>query len=218
MVETRGFVAAVEAADAMVKAAAVELVGIQRVDPGDVHGRRARRRRRRARGLRRRRRARRARRRAALRACHRPAHERRSRGGDRAARAAPRRRRWRRMSSKGDGTHEQLLPALVGLHRPHAAAVRRLRRLGDPGRRADRRHGRAVRRGGAVERDLPRRRRRAQGRRREARDAVHRARVRAARGALVRAVGRAGRRPRGARVHRADGRRRDDADRSRATR
>ena len=33
MVETRGFVAAVEAADAMVKAASVELVGIQRVDP-----------------------------------------------------------------------------------------------------------------------------------------------------------------------------------------
>jgi ethanolamine utilization protein EutM len=33
MVETRGYVAAIEAADAMVKAAAVELVGIQRVDP-----------------------------------------------------------------------------------------------------------------------------------------------------------------------------------------
>jgi ethanolamine utilization protein EutM len=33
MVETRGYVAAVEAADAMVKAADVELVGIQRVDP-----------------------------------------------------------------------------------------------------------------------------------------------------------------------------------------
>src|SRR4029077_16562169 len=33
MVETRGYVAAIEAADAMVKAADVELVGIQRVDP-----------------------------------------------------------------------------------------------------------------------------------------------------------------------------------------
>ena len=33
MIETRGYVAAIEAADAMVKAAAVELVGIQRVDP-----------------------------------------------------------------------------------------------------------------------------------------------------------------------------------------
>jgi microcompartment protein CcmL/EutN len=33
MVEVRGFVAAVEAADAMVKAAHVELIGIQRVDP-----------------------------------------------------------------------------------------------------------------------------------------------------------------------------------------
>jgi ethanolamine utilization protein EutM len=33
MVEVRGFVAAVEAADAMVKAAAVELVGVQRIDP-----------------------------------------------------------------------------------------------------------------------------------------------------------------------------------------
>jgi ethanolamine utilization protein EutM len=33
MVEVRGFVAAVEAADAMVKAAAVELIGVQRVDP-----------------------------------------------------------------------------------------------------------------------------------------------------------------------------------------
>jgi microcompartment protein CcmL/EutN len=33
MVEVRGFVAAVEAADAMVKAASVELVAIQRVDP-----------------------------------------------------------------------------------------------------------------------------------------------------------------------------------------
>ena len=214
MVETRGFVAAVEAADAMVKAADVELVGIQRVDPamctvvvrGDVGAR--------ARGLRRRRRARRARRRAALGARHRPAHERRGRGGNRAAAGRQEDDGGEEMSSKGDGTHEQLLPALVGLHRPHAAAVRRLRGLGDPGRRADRRHGRAVRRGGALERDLPRRRRRAQGRRREARDAVHRARVRAARGALVRAVGRAGRRPRGARVHRADGRRRDAPDRS----
>jgi ethanolamine utilization protein EutM len=33
MVEVRGFVAAVEAADAMCKAAAVELIGVQRVDP-----------------------------------------------------------------------------------------------------------------------------------------------------------------------------------------
>ena len=33
MVETKGLIGAIEAADAMVKAAAVELVGIQRVDP-----------------------------------------------------------------------------------------------------------------------------------------------------------------------------------------
>jgi microcompartment protein CcmL/EutN len=33
LVETRGLVAAIEAADAMVKAAAVELIAIRRVDP-----------------------------------------------------------------------------------------------------------------------------------------------------------------------------------------
>ena len=40
MIETRGFVAMVEASDAMVKAARVELVGYERIGGGSVRARR----------------------------------------------------------------------------------------------------------------------------------------------------------------------------------
>ena len=190
MVETRGFVAAVEAADAMVKAAASSSWASSASIPRSARWSCA----------------------ATSEPCAPPAtpapsaprasascSPRTSSPGPRAAQPrrrpcrcrAPRKRRWR--NEQGRRPHQQLLAALLGLHRPHAAAVRRLRRLGDPGRRArspawpscSSRWRRPTRSTAS-----PTSRSRAPT---SAGDAVHRARVRPARGALVRAVGRAGR-------------------------